>query len=138
MKRERQVTPKSQQNNKYPYRSDSLRTLYKNLERPEALNVKISDISDLKKGQDKLMEGQEEIIKGQEKIVSELSKLTTSVDNLTKTIGALVEKYNGNGNNSKKDSLNQGLTSDYSKKSSGTAYYRRRDLDKKKLKKRKF
>ena len=104
MKRERQVTPKSQQNNKYPYRSDSLRTLYKNLERPEALNVKISDISDLKKGQDKLMEGQdeiikgqeeiikgqEEIIKGQEKIVSELSKLTTSIDNLTKTIGALV------------------------------------------------
>ena len=86
------------------------------------MNVATSDIDEIKEGQKKL--------------ISEISKLTKSIDNLAKIIGALVEKNNSSGNNSKRDSLNQSLNSNYSKNSSDTAFYRRRDLDKKKWQKR--
>ena len=61
-----------------------------------------------------------------------------SIDNLAQKIDDLVEKNIGNGNNSKKGSLTQSLKSDCSKNTSGKAYYKRRDINKKIVKKKKI
>ena len=123
MKQERNKIPVPQQYKTFPNTSKPLRLASQNSERPRILNIANSDISELKQCQKKLIEGQN-------KVVSELSKLSKSIDNLANKIGTLIEKNNGNGHDFKKDSLNQSLSSNYSKSSSGTVYYRRRDLDK--------
>ena len=81
----------------------------------------------LKKGQEKLKKGQEKLVKAQEKIDREFSKMSISIDNLARKIGDLIQKINSNGNISKKSSLSQSLSSDYSKNANGTAIYIRRD-----------
>ena len=95
----------------------SKRSLTGNKEREGTQNIANSDIKELKEGQ--------------AKILSALPSIKESIDNLAKVIGELAKKINGNGNNSKKDSSNQSLCSENSRKSSDTAFYRRRDLDKK-------
>ena len=100
------------QNNTFSNRNDSIRLSSYNSERPGTQNSIRTEINSLKQGQ--------------EKIISELSKMTISIDNLARQIGKLAQK-NNNGNNSKKSSLNQSLNSDFSKNSSGTAIYVRRN-----------
>ena len=98
----------------------SKRSLTGNKEREGTQNIANSDIKELKEGQAKILSA-----------LTILPSIKESIDNLAKVIGELANKINGNGNNSKKDSSNQSLCSENSRKSSDTAFYRRRDLDKK-------
>ena len=127
MQREQRKIPVPPQYSTFSDRSNSLRIPSKNSDRPGAQNITIRGINELKQGQKKLVESQEKLVEGQEKIVSELSKMSISIDNLARKIGDLVQKINSNGNISKKSSLSQSLSSDYSKNTSGTAIYIRRD-----------
>ena len=101
----------------------SKRSLTGNKEREGTQNIANSDIKELKEGQAKILSALT--------ILTILPSMKESIDNLAKVIGELANKINGNGNNSKKDSSNQSLCSENSRKSSDTAFYRRRDLDKK-------
>ena len=120
MKEELNKIPVPHQTNIQLNRINSSSPSSQNSKRPRTLIVASTDIDEIK----------DEIKEGRKNIISEISKLTISIDNLAKNIGALVEK-NSSGNNSKKDSLNQSLSSNWSKNSSSTAFYRRRDIDKK-------
>ena len=100
----------------------SKRSLTGNKEREGTQNI-ANDIKELKEGQAKILSALT--------ILTILPSMKESIDNLAKVIGELANKINGNGNNSKKDSSNQSLCSENSRKSSDTAFYRRRDLDKK-------
>ena len=128
MNNKRNKIPKAQQNNIYPVRSNSLRPATQDLKKPGTVIVEKSDI-------EKLIKGQDQLIQGQKDLASIISTLTESINNLTQKISDLVEKNNGSGKSSKKGALNQSFLSNYSKNSSGTAYYKRRDLDKKNDKK---
>ena len=109
MNQKRNEIPTYQQNNTFLITRNSLRPSSKNSKISETLNISKSDISELKQGQTK--------------IISELSNLRKSINNLADKIGTLVEKNNGGGHNSKKNSFNESLSSNFLKNSSGTAYY---------------
>ena len=104
-----------------------------NSERPETQNSIRTEINALKQGQNKIVDGQNKIVQGQAKIVqgqamivTELRNMSTSINNLSIQIGKLAQEVH-NGKNSKKSSLNQSFTSDFSKYSSRTAIYIRRN-----------
>ena len=122
-----------QQNNTFSNRNNSIRLSPHNSERPETQNSIRREINAIKQGQAKIVEGQakivQTIVQGQATIVTELRKMSISIDNLSQQIGRLAQ-INNNGNNSKKSSLNQSF-SDFSKHSSGTAIYVRRNEAKK-------
>ena len=107
------------QNNTFSNRNDSIRLSSHNSERPGTEDSIRREINCLKLGQ-------ERIVQGQVNIVSVLNNIKISIDNLALQIGKLAQ-INKNGNNSKKNSLNQSLYSDFSKHSSGTAIYVRRN-----------
>ena len=117
MRQEQRKIPVTRENYPNINRSSSLRLSTQNSERPGIQNIANSDINELKQGQ--------------KKIISQLSKLTNSIDKLIQKICDLIDKNNHNGNNSRKGSLTQSLNSNFSKNTSGTAFYKRRDLDKK-------
>ena len=114
------------QNNTFSNRNDSIRLSSHNSERPGTEDSIRREINCLKLGQERLVQGQESIVQGQANIVSVLNNIKISIDNLALQIGKLAQ-INKNGNNSKKNSLNQSLYSDFSKHSSGTAIYVRRN-----------
>ena len=121
------------QNNTFSNRNDSIRLSSHNSERPGTEDSIRREINCLKLGQERIVQGQERIVQGQERleqgqvnIVSVLNNIKISIDNLALQIGKLAQ-INNNGNNSKKNSLNQSLYSDFSKHSSGTAIYVRRN-----------
>ena len=104
-----------------------------NSERPETQNSIRTEINALKQSQNKIVDGQNKIVQGQAKIVqgqgmivTELRNMSTSINNLSIQIGKLAQEVH-NGKNSKKSSLNQSFTSDFSKYSSRTAIYIRRN-----------
>ena len=132
------------QNNTFSNRNDSIRLSSHNSERPGTEDSIRREINCLKLGQERIVQGQERIVQGQERleqgqvnIVSVLNNIKISIDNLALQIGKLAQ-INKNGNNSKKNSLNQSLYSDFSKHSSGTAIYVRRNEAKKIPMKRKI
>ena len=114
------------QNNTFSNRNDSIRLSSHNSERPGTEDSIRREINCLKLGQERLVQGQESLVQGQANIVSVLNNIKISIDNLALQIGKLAQ-INKNGNNSKKNSLNQSLYSDFSKHSSGTAIYVRRN-----------
>ena len=128
------------QNNTFSNRNDSIRLSSHNSERPGTEDSIRREINCLKLGQERILQGQERIVQGQERlvqgqqsivqgqvnIVSVLNNIKISIDNLALQIGKLAQ-INKNGNNSKKNSLNQSLYSDFSKHSSGTAIYVKRN-----------
>ena len=114
------------QNNTFSNRNDSIRLSSHNSERPGTEDSIRREINCLKLGQERLVQGQESIVQGQVNIVSVLNNIKISIDNLALQIGKLAQ-INKNGNNSKKNSLNQSLYSDFSKHSSGTAIYVKRN-----------
>ena len=122
-----------QQNNTFSNRNNSLRSLPNNSKRPETQNSIRTEINALKQGQNKIVQGQNKIVQGQNKIVqgqakivAELRNMSTSINNLSTQIAKLAQEIH-NGKNSKKGSLNQSFTSDFSKYSSRTAIYIRRN-----------
>ena len=114
------------QNNTFSNRNDSIRLSSHNSERPGTEDSIRREINCLKLGQERIVQGQERLVQGQVNIVSVLNNIKISIDNLALQIGKLAQ-INKNGNNSKKNSLNQSLYSDFSKHSSGTAIYARRN-----------
>ena len=114
------------QNNTFSNRNDSIRLSSHNSERPGTEDSIRREINCLKLGQERIVQGQERLEQGQVNIVSVLNNIKISIDNLALQIGKLAQ-INNNGNNSKKNSLNQSLYSDFSKHSSGTAIYVRRN-----------
>ena len=114
------------QNNTFSNRNDSIRLSSHNSERPGTEDSIRREINCLKLGQERIVQGQERLVQGQVNIVSVLNNIKISIDNLALQIGKLAQ-INKNGNNSKKNSLNQSLYSDFSKHSSGTAIYVRRN-----------
>ena len=114
------------QNNTFSNRNDSIRLSSHNSERPGTEDSIRREINCLKLGQERIVQGQERLVQGQVNIVSVLNNIKISIDNLALQIGKLAQ-INKNGNNSKKNSLNQSLNSDFSKHSSGTAIYVRRN-----------
>ena len=114
------------QNNTFSNRNDSIRLSSHNSERPGTEDSIRREINCLKLGQERLVQGQESLVQGQANIVSVLNNIKISIDNLALQIGKLAQ-INKNGNNSKKNSLNQSLYSDFSKHSSGTAIYVKRN-----------
>ena len=114
------------QNNTFSNRNDSIRLSSHNSERPGTEDSIRREINCLKLGQERIVQGQERLVQGQVNIVSVLNNIKISIDNLALQIGKLAQ-INKNGNNSKKNSLNQSLNSDFSKHSSGTAIYVKRN-----------
>ena len=114
------------QNNTFSNRNDSIRLSSHNSERPGTEDSIRREINCLKLGQERIVQGQERLVQGQVNIVSVLNNIKISIDNLALQIGKLAQ-INKNGNNSKKNSLNQSLYSDFSKHSSGTAIYVKRN-----------
>ena len=114
------------QNNTFSNRNDSIRLSSHISERPGTEDSIRREINCLKLGQERIVQGQERLEQGQVNIVSVLNNIKISIDNLALQIGKLAQ-INKNGNNSKKNSLNQSLYSDFSKHSSGTAIYVKRN-----------
>ena len=114
------------QNNTFSNRNDSIRFSSHNSERPGTEDSIRREINCLKLCQERIVQGQERLVQGQVNIVSVLNNIKISIDNLALQIGKLAQ-INKNGNNSKKNSLNQSLYSDFSKHSSGTAIYVKRN-----------